>query len=67
MALLIRPGRQKVEKKNAPKTLSEPISTLDALLDILRNMFPENIVQACTQQITTVYKKSLFKEKSRIL
>lgn len=57
MALLIRPGRQKVVKLDQTKSSSQSISTLDALLDIIRNMFPENIVQSCTQQITTVYKK----------
>lgn len=36
MALLIRPGRKKIERETKPKLDRESISTLDALLDIVR-------------------------------
>ncbi|CAK9826023.1 Excitatory amino acid transporter 2 [Anthophora retusa] len=39
----------------APKTEFMKISTLDAILDIIRNMVPENLVQACFQQAQTTY------------
>lgn len=29
------------------------ITTEDTLMDLVRNLFPANIVQACTQQMTT--------------
>ena len=29
------------------------ITTEDTLMDLLRNLFPPNIVQACTQQMST--------------
>lgn len=59
-ALIFKPG----QKKLSPSVLSsvlprESISTTDALMDILRNMFPDNIIQACTQTAVTTYKKGL--------
>ncbi|GMS91610.1 hypothetical protein PENTCL1PPCAC_13785 [Pristionchus entomophagus] len=36
-----------------------PLSTLDTFLDQLRNMFPENIIQATFQQVQTYYKVEL--------
>lgn len=57
MALIVHPGRQKLASSPMNKINREPISTTDAILDIVRNMFPENIVQACSQQISTSYKR----------
>lgn len=56
-ALIIRPGRQKITGAIGAAIDKEPISTTDALMDIIRNMFPDNIVQACTQTVVTTYKK----------
>lgn len=62
VALIIHPGRPDASRMNAPKKIvsasdASQISTLDAMLDIVRNMFPENIVQACSQQVGTTYKR----------
>lgn len=39
------------------KVLSQNSSTVDTLLDLVRNMFPPNLVQACISQMRTVVKK----------
>jgi Na+/H+-dicarboxylate symporter len=59
VALIIRPGLYSAASQN--RTITKPdssktVSTLDSMLDIVRNMFPENLVQACSEQITTVYE-----------
>ncbi|XP_017506811.1 excitatory amino acid transporter 3 [Manis javanica] len=53
LVVSIKPGvTQKVDEIN--RTGSSPeVSTVDAMLDLLRNMFPENLVQACFQQYKT--------------
>uniref|UniRef100_A0A8D3DC76 Amino acid transporter n=1 Tax=Scophthalmus maximus TaxID=52904 RepID=A0A8D3DC76_SCOMX len=56
MVLIIHPGKgSKDEFAKQPKI--EQISTADAFLDLIRNMFPPNIVEACTKQFKTHYAK----------
>ncbi|CAK9826024.1 Excitatory amino acid transporter 2 [Anthophora retusa] len=56
MVLIIHPGDPRIKTTiTAPKTEFMKISTLDAILDIIRNMVPENLVQACFQQAQTTY------------
>ncbi|XP_069565179.1 solute carrier family 1 member 9 [Brachyistius frenatus] len=58
LVLGIHPGNPKLRggtTNSAPK--NQEVSSLDAFLDLLRNLFPENLVQACFQQVQTVLKK----------
>ncbi|XP_042360634.1 excitatory amino acid transporter 2-like isoform X1 [Plectropomus leopardus] len=59
LVLGIHPGNPKLRggsgTSSAPK--NQEVSSLDAFLDLLRNLFPENLVQACFQQVQTVLKK----------
>ncbi|XP_032491933.1 excitatory amino acid transporter 3 isoform X3 [Phocoena sinus] len=53
LVVSIKPGvTQKVNEID--RTGSSPeVSSVDAMLDLIRNMFPENLVQACFQQNRT--------------
>lgn len=54
LVLGIHPGNPKL-RGGGSKTNSVPknqeVSSLDAFLDLIRNLFPENLVQACFQQV----------------
>merc|ERR1719328_843220 len=52
----IQPGN---DAEPIEKSINERnITTEDTLMDLVRNLFPPNIIQACTKQVTTqlVYK-----------
>ncbi|XP_038620688.1 excitatory amino acid transporter 2 isoform X1 [Tachyglossus aculeatus] len=59
LVLAIHPGNPKLKKELGPGKKNDEVSSLDAFLDLIRNLFPENLVQACFQQIQTVTKKVL--------
>lgn len=53
LVVSIKPGVSQ-SADDIDRTGSTPeVHTVDAMLDLLRNMFPENIVQACFQQYKT--------------
>ncbi|XP_056400372.1 excitatory amino acid transporter 2-like isoform X2 [Hyla sarda] len=57
LVLSIHPGNPKLKKQVSVSIKNEEVSSIDAFLDLIRNLFPENLVQACFQQIQTVSKK----------
>ncbi|KAH0951206.1 hypothetical protein HN011_008864 [Eciton burchellii] len=59
MVLMIHPGDPLIKNTVAVMVKAEEtkVSTIDAILDIIRNMVPENLVQACFQQVQTSYVK----------
>ncbi|XP_022520575.2 solute carrier family 1 member 3a [Astyanax mexicanus] len=54
MVLIIHPGSGSRDEFSTKQTI-EQVSPADAFLDLIRNMFPPNLVQACTQQFKTQY------------
>ncbi|XP_076158730.1 solute carrier family 1 member 3b [Alosa pseudoharengus] len=56
MVLVIHPGKGSKDEFKEQQKIAE-ISPADAFLDLIRNMFPPNLVQACTQQFKTQYSK----------
>ncbi|XP_003472239.1 excitatory amino acid transporter 3 [Cavia porcellus] len=53
LVVTIKPGVSQ-EVADIDRTGNTPeVSTVDAMLDLIRNMFPENLVQACFQQYKT--------------
>ncbi|XP_058809921.1 excitatory amino acid transporter-like [Phymastichus coffea] len=58
VVLIIQPGDPKIKNAmHVAQADNAKVSTLDAILDIVRNMVPENLVQACFQQVQTTYVK----------
>ncbi|XP_069751812.1 excitatory amino acid transporter 2-like isoform X2 [Narcine bancroftii] len=57
LVLAIHPGDPALKLQLGEGKKNDEVSSLDAFLDLIRNLFPENLVQACFQQIQTVIKK----------
>nr|XP_020470859.1 excitatory amino acid transporter 2 isoform X2 [Monopterus albus] len=57
LVLVIHPGNPKLKEGLGEGEKNDDVSSLDAFFDLIRNLFPENLVQACFQQIQTVTKK----------
>ncbi|XP_017765707.1 PREDICTED: excitatory amino acid transporter-like isoform X2 [Eufriesea mexicana] len=56
MVLMIHPGDSSLKTTIFVSKIDYvKVSTIDAVLDIIRNMVPENLVQACFQQAQTTY------------
>uniref|UniRef100_A0A669BPW4 Amino acid transporter n=1 Tax=Oreochromis niloticus TaxID=8128 RepID=A0A669BPW4_ORENI len=53
IVLIIHPGKGSKDEFGKQQTI-EQVSPADAFLDLIRNMFPPNLVQACTQQLILV-------------
>lgn len=51
LVLAIHPGNPKLKKQLGEGKKNDEVSSLDAFLDLIRNLFPENLVQACFQQV----------------
>ncbi|KAK5867646.1 hypothetical protein PBY51_012116 [Eleginops maclovinus] len=58
LVLVIHPGNPKLKENLGEGEKNDDVSSLDAFFDLIRNLFPENLVQACFQQIQTVTKKT---------
>uniref|UniRef100_A0A673NA51 Amino acid transporter n=1 Tax=Sinocyclocheilus rhinocerous TaxID=307959 RepID=A0A673NA51_9TELE len=58
LVLGIHPGNPKLRSGQVSSTpKNQEVSSMDAFLDLIRNLFPENLVQVCFQQVQTVVKK----------
>ncbi|KAL5008700.1 hypothetical protein ScPMuIL_014281 [Solemya velum] len=56
LAVLINPGIG-VGSYGGTSSSAEPMSTQDIFADLIRNLFPDNIVTACFQKAVTKYSK----------
>ncbi|KAI1237967.1 hypothetical protein IHE44_0014064 [Lamprotornis superbus] len=59
LVLAIHPGNPKLKKQLGQGKKNDEVSSLDAFLDLIRNLFPENLVQACFQQWSDLYLAAL--------
>uniref|UniRef100_A0AC34Q7F8 Amino acid transporter n=1 Tax=Panagrolaimus sp. JU765 TaxID=591449 RepID=A0AC34Q7F8_9BILA len=55
LVLTIHPGDPTIKRDLGTGTGGKNVSTIDTFLDLVRNMFPENIIQATFQQVQTKY------------
>lgn len=54
---ILQPGRGTRDTSAPPSGSIEGVQTLDAFMDLVRNMFPSNLVEACFKQHKTIYIK----------
>lgn len=52
LVLIIHPGNPKLKENLGEGLKNDEVSSLDAFFDLIRNLFPENLVQACFQQVS---------------
>ncbi|XP_059927237.1 excitatory amino acid transporter 2-like [Gadus macrocephalus] len=57
LVIVIHPGNPKLKANLGHGKKNDDVSSVDAFFDLIRNLFPENLVQACFQQIQTVMTK----------
>ncbi|NXL66743.1 EAA3 protein, partial [Chordeiles acutipennis] len=57
LVVTIKPGVPQTANEIDRVGSTPEVSTVDAMLDLIRNMFPENLVQACFQQYKTKREK----------
>uniref|UniRef100_A0A3Q2FDW7 Amino acid transporter n=1 Tax=Cyprinodon variegatus TaxID=28743 RepID=A0A3Q2FDW7_CYPVA len=55
IVMIIRPGRGSRDSPVVKNGNIEPIQTTDAFLDLIRNMFPPNLVEACFTQVNLFF------------
>lgn len=60
IVMIIRPGKGSRDSPVANSGNIEPVQAADAFLDLIRNMFPPNLVEACFKQYKTTYKKIVY-------
>ncbi|XP_030048010.1 excitatory amino acid transporter 1 isoform X2 [Microcaecilia unicolor] len=60
IVIIVHPGKGTKENMHREGKI-EPVTAADAFLDLIRNMFPPNMVEACFKQFKTNYEKKLFK------
>ncbi|VDL72621.1 unnamed protein product [Nippostrongylus brasiliensis] len=63
LVLSIHPGDPTLSSGKATVN-TQKISATDTIMDLVRNMFPDNIVQASMERTQTVYKKELIKQSN---
>ncbi|XP_037614799.1 excitatory amino acid transporter 3 [Sebastes umbrosus] len=57
LVMTIKPGVSQTADHIDRAGTTPNVTTVDTLLDLIRNMFPENLVQACFQQYKTTRKE----------
>ncbi|XP_060797615.1 excitatory amino acid transporter 1-like isoform X2 [Neoarius graeffei] len=67
MVSIIRPGKVKRDTPMSNSSSAESVTAADAFLDLLRNMFPSNLVEACFKQYKTLYMKTVLTKNITVM
>ncbi|XP_046884337.1 excitatory amino acid transporter 1-like isoform X2 [Hypomesus transpacificus] len=67
VVVLIQPGKGTKDTLPPSSGRIEVVQTLDAFLDLVRNVFPSNLVEACFKQYKTVYIKKTTASVANVL
>ncbi|XP_050789713.1 excitatory amino acid transporter 1-like isoform X1 [Gopherus flavomarginatus] len=59
MVIIIHPGKGSKDKLHREGKI-EQVQTTDAFMDLVRNMFPPNLIEACFKQYKTQYSTRVF-------
>ncbi|XP_074850415.1 excitatory amino acid transporter 1 isoform X2 [Carettochelys insculpta] len=60
IVVIIHPGKGTKENMHREGKIMQ-VTAADAFLDLIRNMFPPNLVEACFKQFKTNYEKRMFR------
>ncbi|KAB5559303.1 hypothetical protein PHYPO_G00027510 [Pangasianodon hypophthalmus] len=67
MVTIIKPGKGKRDTPMSTSGRADSVTATDAFLDLIRNMFPSNLVEACFKQYKTLYKKSILTKNITVM
>ncbi|XP_062259871.1 excitatory amino acid transporter 1-like isoform X2 [Platichthys flesus] len=59
LAVIIQPGNWSRNTSASSGGRTEAVQNVDAVLDLIRNMIPSNLVEACFRKFKTVYSRSV--------
>ncbi|XP_048833499.1 excitatory amino acid transporter 4 isoform X1 [Brienomyrus brachyistius] len=67
IVMVLKPGKGGWESPAPSSSSIESVQAVDAFLDLIRNMFPPNLVEACFKQYKTLYSRRMIQKNVTLL